>query len=351
MADVDFGDLLDYLATDMNTRAILLYVEAIKEARKFMSAARAAARLKPVLVVKAGRYAEGARVAASHTGALAGSDAVYDAAFRRAGMLRVDDLAELFDAVETLALTRQQQGDRLAVLTNGGGPGVLATDALNGLGGRLATLSPISFASLDASLPRTWSRGNPVDMIGDADASRYAKALGVLLEDEQNDAILVLNCPTALADPIDSARAVVETAKRSGNRRNLLTAWLGEQSAAAARRLFVESGIATYQTPESAVRGFMHGVRYRRNQELMMETPAAVGRIAPDVTAARRAIAQALAAKRSWLDIDEIATVFAAHGIPLAAPVSGRESRGSRGGCRAYRLSRGAEDSLARGDA
>ncbi len=267
MADVDFGDLLDYLATDMNTRAILLYVEAIKEARKFMSAARAAARLKPVLVVKAGRYAEGARVAASHTGALAGSDAVYDAAFRRAGMLRVDDLAELFDAVETLALTRQQQGDRLAVLTNGGGPGVLATDALNGLGGRLATLSPISFASLDASLPRTWSRGNPVDMIGDADASRYAKALGVLLEDEQNDAILVLNCPTALADPIDSARAVVETAKRSGNRRNLLTAWLGEQSAAAARRLFVESGIATYQTPESAVRGFMHGVRYRRNQE------------------------------------------------------------------------------------
>src|SRR6185312_1035060 len=167
MADVDFGDMLDYLAADGGTRAILLYVEAIKEARKFMSAARAAARTKPVLVVKAGRYAEGARAAASHTGALAGADAVYDTAFRRAGMLRVHDMDELFDAVETLALTQSQDGDRLAILTNGGGPAVLATDDLIGMGGKLAPLSSETVKRLDAVLPRTWSRSNPVDIIGD----------------------------------------------------------------------------------------------------------------------------------------------------------------------------------------
>lgn len=322
MADVDFGDMLDYLATDKNTRAILLYVEAIKEARKFMSAARAASRLKPVLVVKVGRFAEGARAAASHTGALAGSDAVYDAAFRRAGMLRVNDMAELFDAVETLALTRPQQGERLAVLTNGGGPGVLATDALIGLGGRLATLSPATLETLDAMLPRTWSRANPVDIVGDADGSRYAKALSTLLADDQNDAVLVLNCPTALAEPVDSARAVIETVKQAGNRRNVLTAWLGEESAGAARRLFAEARIATYQTPDSAVRGFMHSVQYRRNQELMMETPAArPSNFEPDVETARSAITRALDAGRSWLEIDEIATVFTAYGIPFAAPM------------------------------
>ncbi len=321
MADVDFGDMLDYLAGDAETRAILLYVEGITQARKFMSAARAAARAKPVLAVKVGRFAEGARAAHSHTGALAGSDAVYDAAFRRAGMLRVDTMAELFDAVETLALTRPQQGDRLAILTNGGGPGVLATDALIALGGRLAELSPETTSKLDAVLPKTWSRGNPVDIIGDAPGKRYADALKILLDDGALDAILVLNAPTAMARPSEAARAVIDTlAAEPAERlvgRNLLTSWLGERAAAPARRRFAEARIATYETPDAAVRGFMHRVQYRRNQELLLETPAArPDDFAPDVEAARRAIAPALGPAPVWLEAEAVAALLGAYGIP-----------------------------------
>jgi acetyltransferase len=326
MADVDFGDMLDHLAADGGTRAILLYVEAIKDARKFMSAARAAARTKPVLVVKAGRYAEGARAAASHTGALAGADAVYDAAFRRAGMLRVHDMDELFDAVETLALTQSQDGDRLAILTNGGGPAVLATDDLIGMGGKLASLSLETVKRLDAVLPRTWSRSNPVDIIGDADGQRYSKALSILLEDGNTDAVLVVNSPTALADPADAARAVIDTiteARRVDrlHGRNVITAWLGEYAAAPARRLFQEARIATYETPGAAVRGFMHRVLYRRHQDLLMETPAArPDSFEPDAAAVGAITARALAAGRQWLEADEVGAVLKAYGIPFAAP-------------------------------
>ena len=183
MADVDFGDLLDYFALDEATHAILIYVEAVTQARKFMSAARRAARVKPVIVVKGGRAEEGARAATSHTGALAGADVVYDAAFRRAGMLRVNEVEELFDAAATLARVTPRHGDRLAIVTNGGGAGVLATDRLIEEGGRLATLEPATIDKLNAVLPPTWSHANPVDIIGDADAERYAKALTVVMED------------------------------------------------------------------------------------------------------------------------------------------------------------------------
>jgi acetyltransferase len=328
MADVDFGDMLDYLAADPGTRAILLYIEAITHARKFMSAARAAARNKPVLVVKVGRFAEEAETAASYIGALAGTDAVYEAAFRRAGMLRVDTMAELFDAVETLALTRAQQGDRLAILTNGGGPGVLATDALVARGGRLATLSLDTVAQLDRVLPRTWSRGNPIDIIGDAPGQRYADALSILLGDRDIDAILVLHCPMALTPPGEAARAVIDTlaaarAAGSGEHpggRNVFTAWLGERSVAEARRLFVAARIPTYDTPDSAVCGFMHRVQHRRNQELLMETPAArPADFAPDIARAHDAITCALSAGRTWLDAAELNAVLDAYGVPLPA--------------------------------
>jgi acetyltransferase len=322
MADVDFGDMLDYLVADPGTRAILLYVEAITHARKFMSAARAAARSKPLLAVKTGRFAQGARAARSHTGALAGSDAVYDAAFRRAGMLRVDTMDELFDAVETLVLTRPQHGDRLAILTNGGGPGVLATDALIAGGGTLATLSPQTIARLDKLLPATWSRGNPVDIIGDASGKRYAEALDVLIQQPELDAILVLNAPTALARPSQAARAVIDTlaATRPSQLlgRNVLTAWLGERAAAPARRRFAEARIATFDTPDAAVRGFMHRVHYRRNQELLLETPAARGDdFAPDTQAVHAIIARALSAGPAWLDAEDVWAVLGAYGIPL----------------------------------
>ena len=356
MADVDFGDMLDFLALDGATRAILLYVEAIRDARKFMSAARAAARLKPVLVVKVGRFAESAKAAASHTGALAGSDAVYDAAFRRAGLLRVHDMTEMFDAVETLALVRPQQGERLAILTNGGGPGVLATDALMALGGKLAEIAPATIGALDAVLPRTWSHANPIDIIGDADGARYTAALSAVLEDRNSDAILVLNCPTALAQSAECADAVIDavaSARQAGKLRdrNILTAWLGEESAREARRRFAAARIPTYETPEGAVAGFMHAVRYRQNQELLLETPAAQpDSFEPDRHAAAALLQHALDQDRPWLEVEEIAALFEAYGIPFvetrlaADPAAGRRGRGGdgRGRC--------AQDPLARSD-
>ena len=323
-ADVDFGDILDYLAADSHTRAILLYVEGVTHGRKFMSAARAASRIKPVLVLKAGRSNAGARAATSHTGVLAGSDAVYDAAFRRAGMLRVGTVAELFDAVETLALTHEQVGERLAILTNGGGAGVLAADALMAAGGHLAALSEATIADLNRLLPATWSHGNPVDIIGDASGKRYGDALATLIGDPEIDAILVLNCPTALAQPDDAARAVIDMVAAAGpaplRGRNVITAWLGEHSARTARQLFANARIATYETPDSAVTGFLHRVHHRRNQELLMETPPARSdAFEPDLAVARRLIAAALAAGKSWLDPEETTDILAAYGLPIVA--------------------------------
>jgi acetyltransferase len=323
MADVDFGDMLDYLAADPHTRAILLYVEGITHGRKFMSAARAASRLKPVLVLKAGRSNAGARGATSHIGGLAGSDAVYDAAFRRAGMLRVGTMAELFDAAETLALTREQIGERLAILTNSGGAGVLATDALVAAGGQLAALSEATVADLNRLLPATWSHRNPVDIIGDASEKRYGDALAALTGDPEVDAILVLNCPTALAKPEGAARAVIDTLAPAGpalRGRNVITAWLGERSARAARQLFAGARIATYETPDSAITGFLHRVHHRRNQELLMETPPVrLDTFEPNRVAAQQVIATALTAGKSWLDPEETSGILAAYGVPLVA--------------------------------
>ena len=321
MADVDFGDLLDYLANDRDTRAILLYVEAVTHARKFMSAARAAARAKPVIVIKGGRHAEGMKAAASHTGALAGSDAVYDTAFKRAGMLRVYTLEELFDAAETLANSARQArtvGERLAILTNGGGLGVLATDALIEGGGKLAELSPETLERLDAALPATWSHGNPVDIIGDAPGERYEAALSGLLSDRQIDAVLVMNCPVAVADPLEAATSVVKAIEETeGRSKPVFTAWLGEEAPQAARRLFAEKKLPTYPTPEQAVRAFMHLVRYRRNQELLMQTPDSVPEHAePDQETVRSLLEAALLEGREWLTEPEAKRVLAAYGIP-----------------------------------
>ncbi len=316
MADVDFGDMLDYLAIDPATRAVLLYVEAITDARKFMSAARAAARIKPVIVIKAGRFEEGARAAASHTGALAGADEVYDAAFRRAGMLRVQTLYELFSAAETLSSGIKVRGDRLAIMTNGGGLGVLACDALAEHGGKLAELPDSLIERLDAVLPPTWSRSNPIDLIGDATGARYAAALECLLEDKSADALLVLHCPVAVADSSEVAAAVISALK--GSRRPVLAAWPGDFAAAEARRMLAGQGLAVYQTPEDAVSAFAHLVTHQRNQALLMETPESLPKgITPDRDAARAAIAGALADGRDWLTEPEAKDVLAAYGIPV----------------------------------
>jgi acetyltransferase len=321
MSDVDFGDMLDYLTADYRAKAILLYIEAVTHARKFMSAARAAARVKPVIVVKAGRHVEGARAAASHTGALAGADEVYDAAFQRAGMLRVMDMQALFDAVETVAKANRFSGDRLAILTNGGGVGVLATDVLIDKKGRLAELSPETMARLNSALPRTWSHNNPVDIIGDAPPDRYTHALKALLEDKGVDAILVLNCPTAVSSSTEAARAVVDTLKDSGSKagsRGIFTSWLGMDAAGESRKMFAENRIPTYETPADAVRGFMQMVRYHRSQDMLMETPPTIPEVfEPETGKAREIVDKALSEGRNWLTETEAKAVLAAYQIPV----------------------------------
>jgi acetyltransferase len=322
MADVDFGDLLDYLAQDAGTAAILLYVEALTHARKFMSAARAASRNKPVIVLKAGRHPEGARAVASHTGALAGVDAVYSAAFHRAGMLRVGTLREMFDAAELLSGVTGRaaplRGDRLAILSNGGGFGVLATDSLMDEGGRLADLTPATIAALDAVLPSGWSHGNPVDILGDASGQRYGDALAALLGDSHIDAVLALYCPTALTTPMEAAKPVAATLKRS--RTPLMACWVGDSPQVAEARHFLETeGVPAYDTPGDAVTAFMHLVRYGESRRALMETPPSMPReVTPDRAAVRAVIDRALAEGRPWLGEAEAKAVFAAYGIPVA---------------------------------
>lgn len=315
-ADVDFGDLLDYLALDNTTRAILLYVESIADARKFMSAGRIAARAKPVIVIKAGRSVAGAQAALSHTGVLAGSDLVFDAALRRAGMLRVHEMRELFEAVTTLSAGIRLAGERLAILTNGGGAGVVAVDALEGSAGRLGTLLPETVEALDKALPRTWSRSNPVDIQADADGARYGAALKALLADKGSDAVLVLHAPNALSDSSAAAEGVM-TVLETRPRAPVLTCWLGESAAANARRRFAGRRIPTYDTPDEAVRAFGHLVAYQRNQTLLMETPPARSFDEPDRPAARRLVEEVLAAGRSALTEVEAKAVLAAYDIPV----------------------------------
>ncbi len=323
MADVDFGDMLDWLALDERTRAIVLHVESITSPRKFMSAARAAARSKPVIVLKAGRSEAAARAAHSHTGALAVADAVYDAAFRRAGMLRIEDLDGLFDAAATLKIARTLRGERLAIMTNGGGLGVLATDALMLFDGRLATLSPDTLARLDIGLPATWSHGNPVDILGDAPPPRYEAALDALLADPGVDAALVISCPTAVTSGEAAADAVVASARRSA--KPVLAAWAGGEAQAEGHRRLVAAGLPTYDTPRRAVRGFMDLVQWRRNREALMQTPPALpADFRIDREAARAAIAAARAAGRLDLTEPEAKAVLRACAIDTVDTRSAR---------------------------
>jgi acetyltransferase len=319
--DVDIADFLDYFALDGKTRAILLYVEAIKDARKFMSAARAAARIKPVVVVKSGRVAQGAKAAATHTGALAGSDAVYDAAFQRAGVVRVSDLRELFDCAETLGRVNSPSGKRLAILTNGGGLGVLAIDRLVELGGIPAAITPDIKAKLNAILPPTWSGSNPVDIVGDADPARYAAVLELLLADPGNDAVLVMNVQTAIARADEIAVTVTELVAKyrqlnRGWSKPVLAVWVGAE-----RRVtdvLSGAGIPNYPTGGDAVRGFMHLVWHREVVAALAQVPPAMpGEFMPDVETAREIVAAALADGRHWLDPIEIKRLLDAYDIAM----------------------------------
>ncbi|MCG9660309.1 bifunctional acetate--CoA ligase family protein/GNAT family N-acetyltransferase [Vibrio mediterranei] len=270
--DVDFDELLDYLARDSKTESILLYVDSIRDARRFMSAARAASRNRRILVLKAGRNNLTNLVKGHESDSF---DIVYDSAIQRAGMLRVNNTHELFAAVETLTHSVPLRGERLAVITNGIGPANMALDTLTDRGGSIAQLSDDTISKLSNVLPDTWSKGNPIDLVGDATAKRYCDALSIVLDSDDVDAILIMHSPSATADSQQTATDLIETIKKhpKSKRFNILTNWSGEATAKDARLLFTNHGIPTYRTPESAVTAFMHLVEYRRNQWQLMETP------------------------------------------------------------------------------
>lgn len=318
--DVDFGDLLDHLANDARTRSILLYVESIESPRKFMSAARAAARNKPVIVVKAGRAGNGMKAAASHTGALAGSDTVYDAAIRRAGMLRVDTLQELFLAAETLARFRTNRSTELTVMTNGGGAGVMAADAAARAGIALAEPGAALLARLDAVLPANWSHGNPIDIIGDAPVARYAETLSALLAEPDTGAVLFVHAPAAIVRSEDIARACLPLARSHASR--VMSAWLGDTAVAQARKLFEDAGVADYATPEEAVHAFAMLQTYRRNQEILTQTPDASQNPVPDAAAALGLLETAQAEGREWLSEHEAKALLKSYGIDTVPNVA-----------------------------
>jgi acetyltransferase len=322
MLDVDFADLLDYFADEPATRSIILYMESIGDVRKFLSAARSVSRTKQVIVVKSGRHEAGARAAASHTGALAGSDAVFDAAFRRAGVLRVTTIPDLFNMSEILSLQPPPRGPALALVTNAGGPGVMATDALMMAGGQLAALGPPTLAALDAALPPYWSHANPVDILGDATPERYRAAVEACLKDPAVHGVLVLLTPQAMTDPTATARQLQPFGR---NGKPLLACWLGAAAVHEGRRLLHEASIPTFDSPEDAVRAFLHMVQYRRNQELLYETPAAVPEdTPPDAERVRALFRRARAEGRTLLTEAEAKEVLAAYGIPVASAIACR---------------------------
>lgn len=315
-ADVDFGEILDYLVFDPATRAIMLYIEGIHDARRFMSALRAASRVKPVIVMKGGRYREGSRAAVSHTGALVGSDDVFDAALSRAGAVRVNDYSHFFAVAETLHTGLKTKGPKLAIVTNGGGPGVIAADALGDHRLSLAPLADETVAELDRALPRVWSGGNPVDVIGDASAERYAAAVRACLEDPGVDSVLSIFVPVGLTEPLDVARAVSKIA--ADIRKPLLTCWMGDISMRTSREHLRDAGIPTFATPEAAIESFAAAAAHRANQKLLLEVPEPVSfETDTDRAGAEAIIENALASGREVLDVVESKAILAAFGIPV----------------------------------
>jgi acetyltransferase len=323
MIDVDFADLIDYFAEDPHTTSIILYMESIGRARKFLSAARAVARSKPIIVVKSGRHEAGARAAASHTGALAGADAVFDAAFRRAGVLRVTTIPDLFDMAAILAMQPAPRGPALAIVTNAGGPGVMATDALMLAGGQLAELTADSRDALDRVLPPFWSHANPVDILGDATPERYRAAVEICARDRNVQGLLVLLSPQAMTDPTETARQLAPFARLEG--KPILASWLGGAEVRQGRGILSAAGIPSYASPEAAIGAFLKMVQYQRNQELLYEKPQALPDVwSPDSDRVRRILAVARAEARTLLTEVEAKDVLAAYEIPVTPTVACR---------------------------
>ena len=325
-ADLDFGDLLDYLALDPQTSGILLYIEGIKESRRFLSGLRAAARMKPVIVLKSARHAAGSKAAATHTGALIGGDDVFDAALSRAGVVRVETINQWFAAAQILASNLSVRGDQLLILTNGGGPGVMATDRAADLAVPLANLSDKTIADLDALLPATWSRSNPMDIIGDATADRYEAALRVALADPGIHMVVVMLTPQAMTDPTACARAVIAVVQdQAAPVKPVLACWMGETLVSEARALFDQAGIPQFRSPEAAVEALAYLLAFRRNQQALLQTPAPTPESEPgDIDGARMILAACRKAGRKVLTTRESKAILSAFRIPTSPTILAR---------------------------
>ena len=317
MLDVDWGDLIDFLGDDSHTHSIMIYMESIGDARSFISAAREVALTKPIIVIKAGRTAAAAKAAASHTGALAGSDDVLDAVFRRCGVLRVNAISDLFYMAEVLAKQPRPSGPRLTIVTNAGGPGVLATDTLIALGGELAELSEPTMQALDKVLPPHWSHGNPIDILGDAGPERYAQVIEIASKDPNSDGLLVALTPQAMTDPTETARRLTAYAVTRG--KPVLASWMGGKDVVAGEAILNQANIPTFGYPDTAARTFTMMYRYAYNLRSLYETPTFVEtgiEAAPDRTQAQQFILDARKSGRTLLTEFESKQMLAAYGIP-----------------------------------
>ena len=315
-ADIDFGSMLDYLALDPETKGIILYIEGIRDARGFMSGLRSAARMKPVVVLKVGRHQASAQAAMSHTGSLVGANDVFDAALQRAGAVRVHDVNEVFAIAQLLANQHRVIGNRLAIVTNGGGPGIMATDRALDLGIELADLSAESVTQLQKQMPAHWSPGNPVDVLGDAPPARYEQAVQICLQDPGVDGVLVLLTPQAMTHPYTVAERLVRI--KMPSHKTILTCWMGLDQIESSRELFAQHKIPSFTTPENAVEAFGYLVEYYRNQQLLMQVPGPLRlNSEPDVDGARMIIEVALSEQRSLLSRSEANAILSAFAIPM----------------------------------
>jgi acetyltransferase len=317
MLDVGWGDLLSFLGEDQKTESILLYMESIGDARAFLSAAREVALRKPIIVIKAGRSEAAARAAASHTGAMTGSDEVYDAAFRRCGVLRVQSIADIFHTAELLSKQPLPAGGRLTILTNAGGPGVLATDALMAAGGELAVLEESSVQALSSFLPSHWSHGNPIDILGDADPERYARALEIAIQDPNSDGLLVILAPQGMTDPAEVATRLKPYSRTSG--KPLLASWMGGKAVAGGVEILNASGIPTFSYPDTAARAFETMWQHTKNIRTLVEAAPSADPIDHQVRREKAGaiIAGALAGNRTLLTELESKEILGCYGIPV----------------------------------
>ncbi|MCG5509668.1 bifunctional acetate--CoA ligase family protein/GNAT family N-acetyltransferase [Ectothiorhodospira lacustris] len=315
-SDVDFGEVLDYLALDRETRSILVYVEGVRNARRFMSGLRAAARMKPVIVIKSGRHAEGSRAAMSHTGALVGADDVFDAALERAGAVRAMTIQQLFSAARILSSGYKIEGNRLAIVTNAGGPGVMATDRAVELDITMAQLSAATMEKLNKALPDQWSHGNPIDLLGDADDGRFDAALKACLDDEGVDGTIVMLTPQAMTDPLGVAKTITPMARKA--RKPVLACWMGDKQVRAAREHFTRERLPHFTTPEASVEAFAYLAAHKRNQRLLLQVPGPLSdRTRTDVQGARLIIESALSEGRKVLSTMESKAILSAFRIPV----------------------------------